>query len=778
MTIIQYSRCDAQCNARQSCPTKACCSQFGFCGFGPTFCGSGCQRDCDARPECGQYALPESQKCPLNVCCSQHGFCGTTSEFCDAGCQNGCGGSKMPQAGGGNGNVVGGYYASWASSRPCDAWTPSAIDPRTYTHLFYAFARISRGVMATPTSTEAADMRAFTALKSRNPLVKLLVSVGGWAFNDPGPTQREFHNIALSSASRARFISSALRFMNQYGFDGIDIDWEYPVAEERGGAPEDKNNYLLLVQEMRAVFGNGKLITIAAPASYWYLRHFLIGEMAQHLDFINLMTYDFHGVWNQNNVLGTKLRSQTDIRMIREALDLCARDSVPAGKIVIGIAYYGRSYTLASSSCTTIESCDFSGPGNPGRCTSAAGVLSWREIQNIATANRLTPILDTQSMSKILTWDNQWVSFDDEETHKFRRDFAKSNNLGGFMIWSIDQGTTGSQIEAMSMGEMKWYQCIQHPDHCCDRTSTFCTPDCGDCYFQDIIDDRQFFTNRFDSTANFVFPDWMSQLNDNLRLTEMSIPGTHDSAARNIIEFAECQTMSIRDQLYAGIRAIDARCRHIDDVFAMHHGSIYLDLAFGDVLDICCDFLKENPREMIIMRVKEEHDSKDVSRSFQETLQEHYINNENWSPFIDTSPELGTLGDHRGKILFLNNHKCTNGNFGYCWGFSKPYTQDFYDLPVLAPPFTETYAEWKMEKVKENLLASSDDNDNLYINFSSGQKAVLLTPAELAMGSKFRGVNELVTNFLVENPTACKKTGLFMMDYPGSALIYQILLRN
>lgn len=272
----------------------------------------------------------------------------------------------MPQPGGGNGNVVGGYYASWASTRACDAWTASNINPLSYTHLFYAFAQISGGVMATPSSSEVADMLAFTSLKNQNPVLKCIVSVGGWAFNDPGPTQSEFHNIAASSSSRSTFISSVQSFLATYNFDGIDIDWEYPVAVERGGHPEDKENYLLLVQEMRTAFGSSKLISIAAPASYWYLRHFLIGQMSIHLDFINLMTYDFHGVWNQNNELGTILRSHTDINFITKALDLCARDSVAAGKIILGIGYYGRSYTLASSSCTTIEVCDFSGPGNAG----------------------------------------------------------------------------------------------------------------------------------------------------------------------------------------------------------------------------------------------------------------------------------------------------------------------------------------------------------------------------------------------------------------------------
>lgn len=74
------------------------------------------------------------------------------------------------------------------------------IDPRSYTHLNYAFGTISKGVMVDPQANEAAEIKKFTALKEINRSLKTLVSVGGWAFNDPGPTRREFHDIVLTSS--------------------------------------------------------------------------------------------------------------------------------------------------------------------------------------------------------------------------------------------------------------------------------------------------------------------------------------------------------------------------------------------------------------------------------------------------------------------------------------------------------------------------------------------------------------------------------------------------
>src|SRR6266487_3525695 len=77
-----------ECSASNPCKVNACCSKFGHCGFGPDFCGTGCQAMCDAKPECGQYS--DDPICPLNVCCSKFGYCGTTSDFCGDGCQSNC----------------------------------------------------------------------------------------------------------------------------------------------------------------------------------------------------------------------------------------------------------------------------------------------------------------------------------------------------------------------------------------------------------------------------------------------------------------------------------------------------------------------------------------------------------------------------------------------------------------------------------------------------------------------------------------------------------------
>lgn len=135
-----------------------------------------------------------------------------------------------------------------------------------------------------------------TSLKQHAPNLQVWLSIGGWSFSDNDTdTQPVFGDLSSSADKRYQFFTKLENFMLEWGFDGVDIDWEYPTATDRRGNPEDTKNYVSLLSEMRSYFQvmqRGWGISFAAPASYWYLRHFDIGEMIKHVDWVNLMTYD------------------------------------------------------------------------------------------------------------------------------------------------------------------------------------------------------------------------------------------------------------------------------------------------------------------------------------------------------------------------------------------------------------------------------------------------------------------------------------------------------
>lgn len=128
---------------------------------------------------------------------------------------------------------------------------------------------------------------------------------------------------------------------------------------------------------------------------------------------------------------------------IDEGLSLLWRAGVSAANVVLGLGFYGRSFTLADPSCTD-PWCTFSEGGKAGECTNAAGILSAAEISRIISDKSLTPKYDEKAAVKWITWDSdQWVSYDDEETFVAKSTYASDMGLSGTMVWAIDQGVFG-----------------------------------------------------------------------------------------------------------------------------------------------------------------------------------------------------------------------------------------------------------------------------------------------------------------------------------------------
>lgn len=110
-----------------------------------------------------------------------------------------------------------------------------------------------------------------------------------------GPTRSAFSSMSTTSTNRQTFINGLIKFMDTYGFDGIDLDWEYPASDDRGGNPADFSNYVILVKEIRQAFGKKYGFSITLPASYWYLQHFDLRNIQDSVDWFNFMAYDLHG---------------------------------------------------------------------------------------------------------------------------------------------------------------------------------------------------------------------------------------------------------------------------------------------------------------------------------------------------------------------------------------------------------------------------------------------------------------------------------------------------
>ncbi|GAB7348914.1 hypothetical protein MBLNU459_g7603t2 [Dothideomycetes sp. NU459] len=374
-------------------------------------------------------------------------FCGETSDFCGTGCQEGfggCGTVNRPTCGGSSvGKRTIGYYESWANTRQCQSVSPEQLNLQGFTHVNFAFAFFDpSSFQITPMDSNSASLyQRFTALKNKYNGLQTWISVGGWSFTDPGPTRAAFSNMASSAGNRQKFISGLISFMNTYGFDGVDLDWEYPQADDRGGQSGDKENYVSLVKEMKAALGP-KGISMTLPTSYWYLQHFDVNAIQNYVDWFNFMAYDLHGVWDKDSkYVGPYIAPHTNLTEINLGLDLLWRAGVDSSKVVLGEGWYGRSFTLTDPSCNTPNGvCEFSGGADAGPCSATSGILDDQEIQDIINKYNLQPVHDETAGVKWITWNsNQWVSYDDADTLEQKKDFANLRCLGGTMVWAIDQ---------------------------------------------------------------------------------------------------------------------------------------------------------------------------------------------------------------------------------------------------------------------------------------------------------------------------------------------------
>ncbi len=359
--------------------------------------------------------------------------------------------------------------------------------------------------------------------------------------------------------------------------------------------------------------------------------------------------------------------------------------------------------------------------------------------------------------------------------------------------------------------------------------------------------------------------DWMRRLPDDLHISELSIPGTHETMALygvnpagDVIEFlmkildsldiididieegygsevGKCQTAPLLVQLEAGIRAFDIRCRHIEDVFTIHHERLYQNATFGnDVLAVCRSFLADHPSETIIMRVKKEWTEENCSRTFEETFLQEYWNPYKylfWDPSSSSYPDNPTLGEVRGKVVVLQNFPA-GSTYGIRWIYPNKAVscyddiqdtslniQDKWEVPLdclFVPPIpipTSKPLSWKWGWARDHLYGADYEAGipeiakcHIFINFISGvgggRGGLLDICAEVADKIGFmiappffvasghitpgtsdrhwpdcEGLNTLTYNY-IKNGQVTKRVGIVLADFPGKRLIDAIINVN
>lgn len=255
----------------------------------------------------------------------------------------------------------------------------------------------------------------------------------------------------------------------------------------------------------------------------------------------------------------------------------------------------------------------------------------------------------------------------------------------------------------------------------------------------------------------YTMTDWLSSVSDELKVSQLSIPGTHDSGATyDVFGIGKCQSLSIPDQLNKGIRFLDIRCKYTDGKFAIHHGPIYEHLMFGDVLNQVISFLKDHPKETVFMRVKQEQ-SQVSDSTFNNTFLDSYANDSYWKNYLwdnrGNNKQNPKLEDIRGKIVVLYNVAGLNFGLAYANGIFN--IQDNYN---------DNYSE-KLQNVITYMNEANSGNINQgYINYLSST-AVNSSSINDAISTDFEGKNYV-------------RIGILPADYPTDRLITDIINVN
>jgi GH18 family chitinase len=221
------------------------------------------------------------------------------------------------------------------------------------------------------------------------------------------------------------------------------------IPDIPAGDSDAGKDYYETLAALKTALGSSKSVSLAAPASYWYLKAFPIKDVGAKIDYIIYMTYDLHGQWDYNNKwtspgcpTGNCLRSHVNITETKDALSMITKAGVPSNKVVVGVSSYGRSFKMAQAGCTG-PMCQFTGSPREsnaakGRCTDTSGYISNAEIDDIIAFGKVNKVW-TDAGSNILVYnDTEWVAYMDDTTKSDRATLYASYNLAGISDWAVD----------------------------------------------------------------------------------------------------------------------------------------------------------------------------------------------------------------------------------------------------------------------------------------------------------------------------------------------------
>ncbi|CAG0913024.1 unnamed protein product [Notodromas monacha] len=348
------------------------------------------------------------------------------------------------------------YYGSWAVYRPGPGkYDIEDIDPFLCTHLVFGFAALDNTTWQITAFDPWNDLddnggkgayRRFNALRQINPALTTIIAIGGW-----NEGSEKYSDMASIPERRATFVQSCVQFVQLHGFDGLDMDWEYPSY--RGGAEEDKIHFAALLRELKVAFSAAGLLLTSAvsPSRVTIDDAYDIQALIETLDIINVMAYDYHGAWDtyvhhnapvHGHALDSGNNTYFNVEFtINYWVELMG---VHSDRLTMGLPLYSRGFTLDDPALNQIYD-NATEAGIAGPYTRQVGVLGYNELCEIhrdqGEAFQTHWLDDLKAKYVIFERDgirNQWFSYDDIDALAEKMALIDALPIGGAMVWSVE----------------------------------------------------------------------------------------------------------------------------------------------------------------------------------------------------------------------------------------------------------------------------------------------------------------------------------------------------
>lgn len=330
--------------------------------------------------------------------------------------------SHVPPAPARPSKVIMGYYASWKQAE----FDHTMVQYDHLTHIAHAFAwPDSSGNLVVPPGFLYPALNAAARAKG----VKMILSLGGWG-NCEG-----FPGASASAANRARLVGQLVDFCRTNAYDGVDLDWEFVSnAEERA-------NFTLLVEQLGAAFKAQSpplLLTMAAPSNNYYGRWIDYERLAAVFDFIGFMTYDYHGAWSAHSGHNSPLYASPGdaCGSLDETFRYARSRQVPLDKLVVGLAFFGRSFNCAGLGLP-FTSCEYWPYNEVMKLPESEWAMIWDGAAQV-------PYLRRRDASMI-------ISFDDMRSISLKCQYVKDQRSAGVIIWELSQDRRAGKSELLEV---------------------------------------------------------------------------------------------------------------------------------------------------------------------------------------------------------------------------------------------------------------------------------------------------------------------------------------